>query len=307
MTAKAETKAPLWDVMAVNAQTGERRRIASGKTDFDVVAALAGAPRRLAGEFLTVVPHFKMYIVRMEAHGLAFNYMVADEVAQSWYNAPWLKRITDEEALSLPFTCDRTAPIGWREMELMRDRIILPGSKVVECGCHQGLTTVMAAAWAGPEGLVHAFDAVAINVLVARRNLELNAVTNAVVCCTAIGGKRGLVNLFNGSNSVAVQEDWVNPDSAVMVRLEDVVTFKPDVLKLDIEGAELDVLEASQELVATIPRLAIEVHTDMLPKNSMARIVSALPGRRLQVLWGDGRSEEYSGQPIGERVHLFAF
>ncbi len=192
-------------------------------------------------------------------------------------------------------------------MEILREHIILPGSRVIECGCHQGLTTLLAAAWAGPQGVIHAFDAVLFNALVARRNLELNGVTNAVVCCAAIGGERGLVNPYNDSNSIARRDSWVNPSATVMVRLDDVVTSAVDVLKLDIEGAELGVLETSKDLIATIPRLAIEVHTELLLPDDVARIIAGLPNRDLHVLWEDERLETYTGQPINTRVHLFAF
>jgi hypothetical protein len=68
-------------------------------------------------------------------------------------------------------------------MQIIRDHIVFPGSRVLECGSHQGLTTVLFTARSSPSGFAYAFDAVLFNALVTRRNLEINDITNAATCC----------------------------------------------------------------------------------------------------------------------------
>jgi FkbM family methyltransferase len=249
---------------------------------------------------------FEPRIVRQESCGVKFNSIIADRVAELWYDTPRHETITVEQARSLRPGLDRKAPAEWKEMGILRDFVVRPGDRVVECGCHHGLTTIMLASWIGEEGFISAFDAVPLNVVIARRNLDLNGIGNAAAYCAAIGGKCQLVNCFNESNVVVKPGERVLPSSTIMVRLEDVVQSPVDVLKLDVEGCELDILESSASLVSTIPRLAIELHTDLLPHNGAARILEILKPRALHILWESGEFAEYSGQLISERVHLFA-
>jgi FkbM family methyltransferase len=257
--------------------------------------------------FEDILGSFCPYIVRKQSNGVSFNYIVADAVAQSWYDTPNGTRISWDDAKRNPIELDRTARSDWREMEILRDHIALPGSKLVECGSHQGLTAILLASWVGPDGFLCTFDAVLLNSLVTRRNLEVNGITNAASYCAAIGGARGIVNLYNDSNVIVRKDAYLSPAGAVMVRLEDVLHGTVDALKLDIEGAELSVLESSAETIRGISRLAIEVHTDLFPPGGFERLVELLGNRPLHILWGDDQFEPYVGQTVDSRVHLFSF
>jgi FkbM family methyltransferase len=250
---------------------------------------------------------FEPRIVRQESCGLKFNCIIADRVGELWYDNPRHEPISVTEALALPLELDRHATADWKEMGILRDHLVRPGDCVVECGCHHGLTTIMLASWTGNGGFVFAFDAVPLNTVVARHNLELNHIENATVCCAAIGGKTQIVNCFNESNVVVKAGTRINPASAIMVRLEDVAPKRIDVLKLDVEGCELDILESSANLLTRIPRLAIELHVDLLPTGGVDRVLATLKDRQLHVLWENGTFEPYKGQTLNERIHLFSF
>ena len=250
---------------------------------------------------------FEARIVRQESCGVNFNAIIADRVGELWYDTPPHRRLSLQEALELQLAVDRTAAADWKEMGILRDHVVRPGDRVIECGCHHGLTTTMLAAWVGPKGHVQAFDAVLLNAAVARRNMELNRIANASIYCAAIGGKRQIVNYYNESNVIVKKGSVAGPDSTVMIMLEDAIDGRADVLKLDVEGCELEILESSQRLLADIPRLAIELHTDLLPPDGVDRVIATLDSRRLHVLWEDGTFEPFAGQRISERVHLFAY
>jgi FkbM family methyltransferase len=250
---------------------------------------------------------FNARIVRQDSCGVQFNFIVADEVAELWYDTPPHPQTSLVEGAKLPLSVNPNADIGWKEMAILRDKIVRPGDRVLECGCHHGLTTIFLAAWAGPNGFVEAFDAVLFNAFVARRNLEINGITNAGVYCAAIGGKRQIAGYQSDSNVIVGSNPVAGLRSTIVITLQDAVRGKPDVLKLDVEGSELEILESSATLVAEIPRLAIELHTDILPRDGAERVVRILKDRRLWVLWENGTFERYEGQRISERVHLFAF
>jgi FkbM family methyltransferase len=250
---------------------------------------------------------FEPRIVRQDSCGVKFNSIIADKVAELWYDTPRHEEISLGQALGLELRVDPKAAIDWPEMRILRDHIVHRGDTILECGSHHGVTAIMLASWIGPTGFLRTFDAVLFNALVAKRNLEINGIAHAAAYCAAIGGKRCLVNYYDESNVIVRHGPSASPLSTVMVTLDDIIDGPVDVLKLDVEGAELEILEASAELVRRIPRLAIEVHTDLLPKDGIARLLKTLTGRKLYVLWENGRYEPYSGQPITERVHLFSY
>jgi FkbM family methyltransferase len=250
---------------------------------------------------------FEPRIVRQDSCGLKFNCIIADKVGELWYDSPRHAPISMAEALSSPLELDRHAAADWKEMGILRDHLVRRGDWIVECGCHHGLTTIMLASWTGKGGFVFAFDAVPLNAAVARRNLELNRIENAAVYCAAIGGKTQIVNCFNESNVVVKPGKRVSPASTLMVKLEDVAPERIDVLKLDVEGCELDILETSANLLTRVPRLAIELHVDLLPPDGVERVLAMLAGRGLHVLWENGTFEPYKAQKLTERVHLFSF
>jgi FkbM family methyltransferase len=251
--------------------------------------------------------NFEARIVRQDSCGIKFNSIIADRVAELWYDTPRHPEISLQQALASKVEIDRHAHAAWQEMGILRDYIVRPGDRVVECGCHHGVTTIKLAAWVGQKGFVRAFDAVLFNAMIARRNFEINGITNAAAYCVAIGGKRHVVNYQDESNVVVKQGGNIGQFSTVMVMLGDVIDEPVDVLKLDVEGCELEILESSKDLVARIPRLAIEVHTDLLPRDGVARLLAVLGRRKLHVLWENGRFEPYIDQPITERVHLFSY
>jgi FkbM family methyltransferase len=271
------------------------------------ITSSLGRPSDSGSLVLSPFSDFEPYIVRKDSIGVEFNYLVGDETARLWYDTPRSPAIAVGEARSLSMRVKRGVTTDWREMQIIRDHIVLPGSRVLECGSHQGLTTVLFAAWSGPAGFVYAFDAVLFNALVTRRNLEINGITNAAAYCAAIGAARGLVNLYDESNVIVRQDEYVKPASAVMVRLEDVIHGDVDALKLDIEGSELAVVESSAELIRRIPRLAIEVHTDLLPQDGFDRLITALCDRPIYLLDELNRFGPYMGQAVKARVHLFSF
>lgn len=245
--------------------------------------------------------------MRKDSCGVRFCFIVADRISQLWWDTPRGEPISEDAARSHELQLDREVAIGWHEMAILRDHIALPGSRILECGCHHGLTTIFRAAWTGHEGLVAAFDAVLLNSLIAKNNLELNRIHNAAVYCAAVGDRFGTVDLHNESNVIVKRSDQFHHESNIMVRLDGLFGWQPDVLKLDIEGAELPFVESHREFVAAIPRLAIEVHTDLLPEGGAARLIDHLGDRPLYLLRENGGYAAYRGEPITERVHLFSY
>lgn len=143
-------------------------------------------------------------------------------------------------------------------------RLIQPGMVVADVGANIGLLTLVMAWSAGPGGKVIAFEPEAIP----RANLEkmkhLNGLAWVEVRDQAVGEKPGQLT-FHVSDIIGHSSLYALPETegsreiqVEVVRLDDVAAKgRMDVVKIDVEGAELDVLAGMSGLIAKNPDLAI--------------------------------------------------
>ena len=143
-------------------------------------------------------------------------------------------------------------------------RLIQPGMAVADVGANIGLLTLVMAWATGPGGRVIAFEPEAIP----RSNLEkmkhLNGLSWVEVRDQAVGEKPGHLT-FHVSDIIGHSSLYALPEAeeartiqVEVVRLDDVAPAKRlDVVKIDVEGAELDVLAGMKGVIAKNPDLAI--------------------------------------------------
>lgn len=143
-------------------------------------------------------------------------------------------------------------------------RLIRPGMAVADVGANIGLLTLVMAWATGPGGRVIAFEPEAIP----RSNLEkmkyLNGLSWVEVRDQAVGEAPGRLT-FHVSDIIGHSSLYALPDAeeartieVEVVRLDDVAPAKRlDVVKIDVEGAELDVLAGMKGVIAKNPDLAI--------------------------------------------------
>ena len=87
----------------------------------------------------------------------------------------------------------------------------------------------------------------------------------------------------------------------------------PSLLKIDVEGFEVEVLRGASKILSTRPKLAIEIHTQNLGhyNASVEDIFNLIDADEydLWIQWKDGEEPiEYDRKvPITELVHLFGF
>jgi FkbM family methyltransferase len=154
-------------------------------------------------------------------------------------------------------------------MHRLLDRWVRPGATVVDVGANIGYNAIHAARLAGPRGRVFAIEPTHDNVEVLRRNLEAARLADVVVAPVAAGRAAGMRKLFvRGSrsavNSLFAESCYATVTDVLEVpvmRLDELVDGTADVVKIDVEGAELDVLEGMPRLLDARPRaLIVEWH-----------------------------------------------
>jgi FkbM family methyltransferase len=139
-----------------------------------------------------------------------------------------------------------------------------PSPRVLDCGAHVGLVSLWARRrW--PAARVTAFEADPDIAEMLRDNLQRNGAGDVDIVAAAVWTQEGTVT-FRAPGSDAGAIDLVAADTAGSrrevrsVRLRDWLTERIDLLKLDIEGAELDVLEDSADRLSNVENIHLEVH-----------------------------------------------
>jgi FkbM family methyltransferase len=160
--------------------------------------------------------------------------------------------------------------LGTSEQPLQRLLVDMLGSGDVfyDVGANVGFFTLLAARLVGPRGAVVAFEPDPRNADVLRANVARNGLDNVEVFEQAVAdttSRRSFV-IAESTASHLADEDADEPATVVdVVSLDDFerVTSKrpPTVVKLDIEGAEVDALRGASRLIARHrPAIICEVH-----------------------------------------------
>ncbi len=171
-------------------------------------------------------------------------------------------------------------------------RILSPGMCVYDVGANVGFITVLAARLVGSAGRVVAFEPLAVNAEQIAHNVRLNDFAHVSVRREALGNQEGEVEF-----RVSAESTWgklastgpVSQETAIIrvpIRKCDTLVARgemprPDLLKIDVEGAEIDVLSGAVETLRNLrPLLFIELHGT---NAAIACLLSDL-GYRAQVL-----------------------
>lgn len=143
-----------------------------------------------------------------------------------------------------------------------------PGAIAVDAGAFCGYYTLLMAVRAGPGGHVFAFEPLPEHADLVAANVALNFLGNVTVERAALGSEvaTGTLTVAGPSSSLlptegaATREVGVVPlDSYVEARGLD----RLDVVKLDVEGAEVEALEGMRAVMRALsPVVAVEVNTD---------------------------------------------
>ena len=138
------------------------------------------------------------------------------------------------------------------------DTVLRPGSTVIDVGANIGVIAAYAAMRVGSGGRVVAIEPAADNLQVLAENLRRNNLTNVSIV-DAAGGRRRESRQFylrgdvSAVNSLFPESCYSTVTATTEVRVapvDDLVEGDADLVKIDVEGAELDVLAGMPRLLA---------------------------------------------------------
>jgi len=148
-------------------------------------------------------------------------------------------------------------------------RFLKSGMTMLDIGAHHGLYTILASRAVGAEGRVHAFEPSPRERAQLKRNLRLNRSRNVQIHSVALGRESAKETLYlvdgteDGCNSLRAPS-VKQPTIPVEVQVQPLDDFLRqsgvqgiDFVKLDVEGAELSVLEGADGLLRSPQRPVI--------------------------------------------------
>jgi FkbM family methyltransferase len=147
-------------------------------------------------------------------------------------------------------------------------KILGPGMTFVDVGARVGLSTLAGARAVGPSGKVLAVEPVPLSFDLLNRALAINGLIHRVEAKRqAVGARRERCKFFVGNvlgHSSLIRSDALSTASTIEIEVEvspldDLVRpgVRVDLVKIDVEGAELAVLEGMSRVIADNPELAI--------------------------------------------------
>jgi FkbM family methyltransferase len=151
--------------------------------------------------------------------------------------------------------------------------LVTPGTIFYDVGANVGFFSVIGARLAGPTGKVFCFEPLPDNFRQIRHNALLNGFSNIQIIETALGSVDARLPFWTSAEPTwgklastgSVPNKHTGEINVPVRRLDGIVTdgdlAAPQVIKIDVEGAEMEVLSGAIETLQTYrPRLLIELH-----------------------------------------------
>lgn len=161
-----------------------------------------------------------------------------------------------------------------REQTALFEQLLRPGATVLDVGANVGYYTLLASVLVGEGGRVHAFEPEPRNAGFLRDHVRINGRGNVTVQQAAVSDRAGTARFDFGSGSGTGHLADAGAIEVRTLRLDDYCAehgLAPSALKIDVEGAEMSVLEGARETLARHrPILFLSTHGAEVHRASLA-------------------------------------
>jgi FkbM family methyltransferase len=145
-----------------------------------------------------------------------------------------------------------------------------PGMVFYDIGAQAGYFTLLASSLVGPAGRVIAFEPAPRNIHYLRQHVDMHGLGNVDIEEAAVAGESGVRYFDTGPSFVAGRLCETGSIPVRTLGLDEEIQAGrlpvPQFLKIDVEGAELEVLCGAEWLLAHhAPQIALDIHSFLGP------------------------------------------
>jgi len=173
--------------------------------------------------------------------------------------------------------CGATVFINQLEREQSQTFIakVKPGMVFFDVGANVGYYTLLGSRLVAENGIVVSVEPIVRNLSYLWQHIEKNGLKNVIVlpmaCSDIASGIEGLsfgINSAEGRLSTLLNSDskidtWTSVVTLDLISQQ--TGLKPDVIKIDVEGAEMKVLSGAKETISGFrPKIFLSVHSNKL-------------------------------------------
>lgn len=161
------------------------------------------------------------------------------------------------------------------------EREIVPDSVIFDIGANVGYFSLLAAVLAGSEGKVYAFEPLPRNVRYLRQHVALNHLENRIeVVEAAVSDREGEAHFDLGPSTAMGHLADSGEITVQMVVLDDLLEKgelrPPDYMKVDVEGAEFEVLSGAHHIIENHrPVLFMDTHNRQAHESTVKFLAEA--------------------------------
>lgn len=166
--------------------------------------------------------------------------------------------------------------LGTHEKEFVHIlmKILYKNQVFYDVGAHVGYYSLLSSKIVGESGKVVAFEPSPNNLLLLLKNLKLNNISNVQVINACVGDKEGIVMFDLNDDSSTSHIDTSESLKVKMVTIDNLtkkcIIPLPNMLKIDVEGAELLVLKGmTNTLKLYHPLILLSTHSQILHTTSV--------------------------------------
>jgi FkbM family methyltransferase len=217
--------------------------------------------------------------------------LLADEKSKATYMTAWLTRLMQDKTIATIFQTEKNIDLTGDDYKyknylikglkhpIMKQKIafevyhseLIKSKKnevVFDLGGFKGDTAIFFADKVGEKGKVYTFEPIHSNFEMIKMNAKSNNLEDIIVPINkAVSNKDGFMNVISGKQTT----HWsylTNNDEGISVAVTTLDNFvsqnsikKLDFIKMDVEGAECDVLKGASKLLKNkAPKLAIALY-----------------------------------------------
>ncbi|MGC3946014.1 MAG: FkbM family methyltransferase [Chryseolinea sp.] len=158
-------------------------------------------------------------------------------------------------------------------MQKVISKYLKKGDTVLDLGAHQGFLAMIMCDEVGPDGKVFSFEPLQRNFDLLSFHVRVNSISNCVPKFGAVSESSGTVRFTISEADVSNTYVSTSPAFSVLVKTAEVPSFSlddllksgeipcPQFIKVDVEGAEYDVLRGAVNLLENCsPIVYLETH-----------------------------------------------